>query len=129
MDPHEKEPRMATATVLPMPVRKTRGSARDTARPRSGPRTRAARLTPRGRAVLLGGLLVLVVAVSWVLALASATASGPSRVVTVQPGDSLWTIAAAVDPSGDPRVLVYDIKQRNGLVDSVVTPGQVLVLP
>ncbi len=143
---------MATATVLPMPVRNARNAARpvptgrpvSTVRPVSNepagpassahrstarPRTRSARLTPRGRAVLLGGLLALVVLVSWGLALATATASGPSRVVTVQPGDSLWSIAAAVDPSADPRVLVHDIKQRNGLVDSVVTPGQVLFLP
>jgi nucleoid-associated protein YgaU len=55
--------------------------------------------------------------------------AGESSVV-VHPGDTLWSIAAAVTgEGGDVRAVVADIRELNELPDAVVVPGQVLVLP
>jgi LysM repeat protein len=46
----------------------------------------------------------------------------------VEPGDTLWKIA--VDQyGGDPREAVWRIRERNGLDDPLIRPGQLLVLP
>ena len=47
---------------------------------------------------------------------------------TVRPGDTLWLIADA-HYEGDPREAIWEIKERNGLETSLLTPGTVLVLP
>jgi LysM repeat protein len=48
----------------------------------------------------------------------------------VQAGDTLWAIARReVGPEGDPRPLVADIREANGLGTGILAPGQVLVLP
>ncbi len=52
--------------------------------------------------------------------------SGPATYI-VQPGDSLWSIAQRVDPSGDPRPLVARLAAATG-AESVV-PGEHLTLP
>ena len=54
-------------------------------------------------------------------------AAGEDRYV-VRAGDTLWEIAAA-RYSGDPREGIWRIKERNGLRDSSLAPGAVLVLP
>jgi len=46
---------------------------------------------------------------------------------TVQPGDSLWSIAHRVDPAADPRPLVAELARRTG--SEVVVPGQRISLP
>ena len=46
---------------------------------------------------------------------------------TVQPGDSLWSIAQRVDPTGDPRALVARLAARTG--SETVVPGERIVLP
>lgn len=46
---------------------------------------------------------------------------------TVQPGDSLWSIAVAVDPSADPRPLVAKLAAQTG--SSSVEPGERIALP
>ena len=54
---------------------------------------------------------------------------GDSR-YQVQAGDTLWTIARReVGPEGDPRPLIADIHDLNGLPTSALRTGQVLVLP
>lgn len=92
-------------------------------------------LTDRGRLVarLLGTLAGLVAAVvlgvllGLLLRPAPAVATG---VVTVAPGDSLWTVATAVaGTGGDPRDVVEQIVVLNGLTDDVVQPGQELLVP
>jgi nucleoid-associated protein YgaU len=61
---------------------------------------------------------------------ATAQVDGPSTVaVTVQSGDTLWGIASAVDPGADPRALIAEIRELNGLAQSGLTPGQVLQVP
>ena len=49
--------------------------------------------------------------------------------VTVQSGDSLWSLATAAERSADPRETVERIRELNGLDDSVIVPGQRLVVP
>lgn len=50
-----------------------------------------------------------------------------SVTVVVQPGDTLWGIASALDPDGDPRRLVGELEQIAG--QGVLQPGQQLVVP
>ncbi|MBT2520671.1 LysM peptidoglycan-binding domain-containing protein [Arthrobacter sp. ISL-28] len=98
------------------------------------------RLTRRGRIVLIGLPLVLLAALLLSLtgllnspAKAADTASGLSVTktvsVTVQPGESLWVIAGAVDPTRDPRDVIADIVQLNDLEMGKVLPGQQLFVP
>lgn len=100
--------------------------------PRPRPRVPAPRLTRRGRAlrsVLLGLVLVtavLVAAVAWGPGVVATSGSGqpvPVRTVTVQPGQTLWDIAAGSGIGGDPRDVVVRIQDLNALSD----PGQLQV--
>lgn len=98
------------------------------------------RLTRRGRIVLIGIPLVLLAAL--LLSLAGFFNS-PARAsdsaadlettsavtVTVQPGQSLWGIAATVAPERDARDVVADIVQLNNLSAGAVFPGQQLFVP
>ena len=98
------------------------------------------RLTRRGRFVFFGLPLILLAAL--VLSLAgflnapakAADTSAelsltPTVTVTVQPGESLWTIAGSVAPERDPRDVVADIVQLNNLDAARVLPGQQLFIP
>ena len=58
----------------------------------------------------------------------AAASSGPVVSRTVQPGDTLWSIAERTFP-GDPREGVWELRERNDLDSAVIVPGQVLVLP
>ena len=91
------------------------------------------RLTRRGVAVLasfVGLLAAVLVAVAWASAPSAAGgASGAGTapaIVSVQQGDSLWTIAARVAPQTDPRVEVERLQQLNHLGGVVLQPGQLL---
>lgn len=44
--------------------------------------------------------------------------------VTVQPGDTLWTIAVSIAPENDPRNTIAKIKQLNQLTGSDLIVGQ-----
>ena len=98
------------------------------------------RLTRRGRFVFFG--LPLIVLAALILSLAgflnapakAADSSAelsltPTVTVTVQPGESLWTIAGSVAPERDPRDVVADIVQLNNLGAARVLPGQQLFIP
>jgi nucleoid-associated protein YgaU len=60
-----------------------------------------------------------------------ARGSGPAHysTVVVQPGDTLWSIAAARYPGDDVRIRVDDIEQANGLAGPAIEVGQSLKLP
>jgi hypothetical protein len=58
----------------------------------------------------------------------SSGASHPRR-YDVRVGQTLWSIAETAYPGSDPRDAVYRIEQANGLHNSDIAAGQVLVLP
>ena len=95
------------------------------------------RLTRRGRVVLTAIASVPVVAAIAAFALfggssAIATADQSSTsftYVTVQSGQSLWSVAESVDPSGDPRDVIAEIQNLNRLQSSDVQAGQRLAIP
>ena len=76
------------------------------------------------------GRILLVVLVSlflWASFARSSDASRPEARYVVQPADTLWSIAAT--RYADPREGVYELRVRNDLEETVIVPGQVLVLP
>lgn len=98
------------------------------------------RLTRRGRVVLIGLPFLVLTALLLSLAgflLSPAKASDsagdltvtPTVSVVVQPGSSLWGIAAAAAPERDPRDVVTEIVQLNNLAGGTVVPGQLLFVP
>jgi hypothetical protein len=57
-------------------------------------------------------------------------ASATERVISVDTGDSLWTLAASVKKDSiDTGEAVYQLQKRNGLKSSSLTSGQVLIVP
>ncbi len=78
-------------------------------------------------------LLLVIVAVSFLLLASAVRADGgpaPTEAYTVQAGDTLWDIAAAVtDDGGDVRAAVHDVRRLNDIDGSVIVPGQVLRVP
>lgn len=97
-------------------------------------RRRGVRLTRRGRAVLLGLLAVLltaaVVGPTVARSAVATTGSAPATErVVVAPGDTLWSIAAAVAPDADRRTAVDAIIAANHLDGAHIEPGQQLVVP
>jgi hypothetical protein len=91
-----------------------------------------ARLTRRGRVVVVATTLLLLVLAGFTVGRVSSQAAGPSRplpTVTVHPGETLWQIASRVAPHDDRRVVVREIEQLNHLADGRVVAGQQLRLP
>ncbi len=92
---------------------------------------RPLRLTRRGVVALalgvaaVGGLLLLVAHLSAGTPAAPALPA-PGAVVTVQPGDTLWSIAGQVAPGHDPRQVVERIRESNDLTSVSLFPGQTL---
>jgi LysM domain len=130
-----------------MTVMTLRPPAKSTLRPpvkcpvRSASAVRPVRLTRRGRLVV-GGLAVLTAVLAAVLL--SVTASGGAlaanhgsagsgyqgmRQVVVQPGQTLWTLAAAAEPGADPRLVIPQIVSANSLAGSTIYPGEQLWVP
>ncbi|WP_165975936.1 LysM peptidoglycan-binding domain-containing protein [Actinomadura rubrisoli] len=96
------------------------------------------RLTRRGRVVLVSFAATVTLISLWLTVGTGALAggresrgpAGPGQTVIVEPGETLWEIAAATDPEADPRVVVQRIIDLNGLGgDPTVQPGQQLRLP
>ena len=52
-----------------------------------------------------------------------------SKSRTVQPGDSLWSIASNRYPGTDVRNRIWDIQQANHLDSALLTPGELLKVP
>ncbi len=92
---------------------------------------RPLRLTRRGVLALalgvavIGGLLLLAAHLS-AGSPAVPAGSPPGAVVTVQPGDTLWSIAGQVAPGRDPRQVVDRIRESNHLTSVSLIPGQTL---
>jgi len=93
----------------------------------------AVRLTRRGRTVLVLGLMALLVllgtTLGWTPGHAAGGAGPAVQTVTVEPGESLWMVAARIAPHQDPRLVVADIESRNHLAGPSVIAGQQLIVP
>lgn len=88
------------------------------------------RLTRRGVVVLALAVALLGAALVWVAALsaphqAPTPVVGPA-VVTVEEGDTLWSIAGASAPGRDPRGEVAKLQRLNHLDGVALVPGQQL---
>lgn len=113
-----------------------------TGRDRVADRPGAVRLTRRGRrvvAVFVIGVVVVAVTLLWMSVAGSVQASShgaaqgsPYRGMTqvvVQPGQTLWSIAAAAEPSGNAWAVVQQIMNVNALSGANVQTGQLLWVP
>jgi len=84
-------------------------------------------MRPVGR---LAAVMLLVLCVSLALAIvAHGGAAAPDTTVVVQPGDTLWSIAAQYYPSDDVRARIDGIERANGLQSPVIEAGEILKLP
>ena len=93
------------------------------------------RLTRRGRVLLVAALAAALLG-AFSLGRSASQAAPPSadpaasqQHVTVQQGDSLWTLARRIAPDNDPRDVVAQIRDLNDLTSSELQTGQQLVLP
>lgn len=91
------------------------------------------RLTHRGVVVLSAAVAVVAAALiglAWLSApssaAGSATPASPAAAVTVQSGDTYWSIASRIAPQRDPRAEVADLQRLNHLSGAALVPGQVL---
>lgn len=125
------------------PVRRRRRPRGDLRRPRSG------HLTGTGRRILaapvdcprpvarpwerwarLGVTLTVVTLLGFGVAAALPRAgSGVLVPVTVDRGDTLWAIAQEYSPDRDPRAVIEEIREVNGLAEGVLPVGLVLQVP
>ena len=79
----------------------------------------------------VGVLLFLILGVVAAVSLFNSQSVHTARTttVTVEQGDTLWTLAETFDPKDDPRTVVQEIERLNGLSSTDIQPGQVLVVP
>lgn len=95
------------------------------------PRSSALRLTRRGRLVVFGAGLAAALALGFVAASGSLANDQPepTRVVTVEPGQTLWDIAASVNEGGDVRSTMSHLEDLNHLDSASLQVGQHLRVP
>jgi LysM domain len=96
---------------------------------RTSPAVRRRRTLVVVTAILLIGLALPLGGTGGRSHVAGSALVGSQRAVeyTVQPGDSLWSIAVRVDPTGDPRPLVAHLASDTG--SFTVEPGERIAVP
>jgi LysM repeat protein len=91
------------------------------------------RLTRRGRLVVITVLAALLclafLAGRSGTSIAATDAPRTYASTTVQPGETLWSVAKRVAPGHDPRATVEQILELNHLTGGTVLVGQQLLLP
>jgi hypothetical protein len=124
------------AIAAPFPAAHGTVRVRQVPAARSPRTTRStARLTSRGRALLMLGsalflLLAVLVSGRFTAEAGSAGRGAPATsVVVVQAGENLWQLARELAPSADPREVVTQIRALNGLGSAPVEAGQAIVVP
>jgi LysM repeat protein len=83
-------------------------------------------------AVLAMAVALLGIGLVWLAAGSvpnAAPAPATPQAVTVQSGDTLWSIASRVAPQRDPRAEVVALQRANHLLDTQLAPGQTLRVP
>ena len=126
----------------PYPKRRPEAGSQEAQSPTPAVRPAPIRLTRRGRIVvgtLIGIGVAALAAVIWLAIAGQAQASGNAKAarsvngsvarVVVKPGQTLWGIAAEVDPGADPRVIIPEIVDMNSLSSTAISVGQVLWVP
>ncbi len=95
------------------------------------PRPSSLRLTRRGRLVVFGAGLAALLGLGFVAATGSLANDQPepTRVVTVQPNQTLWDIAAGVSAGGDVRSTMAHLEAINHLDTTTLQVGQHLRVP
>mgnify|MGYP002654886518 CR=1 FL=1 len=83
---------------------------------------------------LFRGIAVLALAASFTMASISGSVAGSQEpgeleYVTVQSGDSLWSLADVYAPNQDPRDWIAEVVLLNALSSVDLTPGQQIALP
>lgn len=83
---------------------------------------------------LFRGLAILALAASFSMASISGSFAGSQEAgelefVTVQSGDSLWSLADVYAPNDDPRDWIAEVVLLNALETAELTPGQQIALP
>lgn len=125
-----------TQDVRLLPAESVDKQASVTRRRAPGRRQGRVSLTRRGRFLVV--LLLLAVAlVAFTLGRATTSeassaggAGSPAyRTVVVQPGQTLWQLAARIAPDSDPRVTVQRLVELNDLAGPAVVAGQQLAVP
>jgi LysM repeat protein len=88
------------------------------------------RLTRRGAVAIAGLMLLICVGLLGIAKMSAPSSAGPApaapAIVTVQAGDTLWSIAGDIAPQRDPRNVVADLRRINELSSVALTPGQIL---
>lgn len=91
------------------------------------------RLTRRGVVALALAVAALAGALVWLAALSAGAVPSPPPVsvsdsgsITVQQGDTLWSIATRVAPNRDPRSEIAVLQRLNQLSGVALSPGQAL---
>ncbi len=85
------------------------------ARVRHLPLTRAQLCAALGAVLAVAAFLAVGSAVAGLRQGDPAIPSSAPAVLVVQPGDTLWSIAQRIAPAQDPRAVVAELRQRNGL--------------
>lgn len=130
---------MSTMTSPPMSRPRSQQLSRPlcrSSRPGGAPRpSTGTHLTARGRILLVLVAAVLLLGAFSLGRVASQAApvdtAPPAALVqtTVQPGDTLWSLAQRIAPDNDPREVVRQIRSLNHLQGSTLQAGQQLLLP
>jgi len=130
--------RHQAARAQPARAQAPRTQAPRTQAPRGNAAAVPLRLTRRGRIVVAAAAALLVTLLSLLATGAawatshSATPRGADRSlaqVVVLPGQSLWSVAESADPNADPRLVMQQIIELNGLTGDVIQAGQRLWVP
>lgn len=112
---------MSTIAIADYSIGTTYGQVAAPRRSAAAPAT-SVRLTRRGRFVIvlaaLAAIAVGVIAFGSSTAATGDVASLEVATLTVQPGQTLWQIAAAANPTGDVRDTVDDIIRLNALTSA-----------
>lgn len=82
------------------------------------------------RRTLTAAFLLLAILIPGIKAVSAIQSKpAPTVVYVVQPGDTLWEIAARVDADRDPRAVVHDLLALNERTSSTLLPGETLRVP